>query len=134
MKYDVRFGSAFAIDQFGFVRKGQVTVDNDKVLFSGNKSWSALAKVGIFFLITVLPYALLGFGFSFLLAFVVIHYFCASAGSLTIQKTSINDVVRKGRKIQFKGQHPESGKTKKTVFKVDTGENAVCLENELKGK
>jgi len=134
MKYNVAFGSAFAVDQFGFVRKGQVTVEGDKVLFSGNKSWSTLAKVGIFLLITVLPLVLFGFGLGFLFALLIIHYFCSSDGNISIQKTSITDVVRMGRKIQFKGQHPESGKTKKTVFKVDTEENAASLENEIKGR
>ena len=134
MQYNVTFGSAFATDQFGFVRKGTVTTGTDAVVFAGKKSWSTMAKLGVFLAITVLPLLLFRFGLGFFLALVVIHYLCASDGSLSIQKSSITDVERKGKQIKFKGQHPDSGKTKKTVFKVDTEENAMNLENELKDK
>ena len=58
MQYNVSFGSAFAVDQFGFVRKGTVTTGGDKVVFAGRKSWSTMAKLGIFLAITVLPLVL----------------------------------------------------------------------------
>ena len=134
MNYNVAFGSAFSVDQFGFVRKGQIKVDGDKIIYLGKKSWSTIAKLGVFFLIAVLPIVLFRFGLGFFLALVVIHYLCASDGNLSISKSSISDVERKGRHIKFKGEHPESGKIKKTVFKVDCEENAISLENELKSR
>ena len=135
MQYNVTFGSAFSTDQFGFVRKGTVKLGTDTVMFSGKKGWSFMAKLGVFLVIIVLPMLLFGFGLGwlgFLLTLVMIHYFCASDGALCIQKSSITGVKRKGKQIQFKGQHPDSGKIKKTVFKVDTEKNAISLENELK--
>ncbi len=134
MKYDVTFGSAFAVDRFGFVRKGQVAVEGGKVVFLGKKRWSILARLGVFLGITVLPLLLFDFGLGWLLALILIHYFCASDGNLFIQKASITDVLRQGRQIRFRGQHPESGKTRKTVFKVDTEENAISLEHALRGE
>lgn len=131
MDYSVRFGSAFATDQFGFVRAGKVAVEESTVTFTGKKSWSAAAKVGVFLLITVVPLILFRFGLGFLLALVVIHYLCASDGSITIQRASISGVQRKGRQIRFTGAHPETGKTKRSIFKADTEENAVRLEQEL---
>ena len=92
MQYNVSFGSAFTVDQFGFVRKGTVTIEPDTVVYAGNKSWSILAKLGIFLLITLLPLFLFGFGLGFLPALVVIYYFCASKGSLSIQRATISDI------------------------------------------
>lgn len=131
MVYNVRFGSAFATDQFGFVRAGKVAIEDSTVVFTGKKSWSPMAKVGVFLLITVVPLVLFRFGLGFILALVVIHYLCASDGSITIQETSISDVQRKGRQIRFKGAQPETGKRKRSIFKVDTEENAIRLEKEL---
>ena len=134
MQYNVSFGSAFAVDQFGFVRKGTVSIESDSVVYTGNKNWSALAKLGVFLLITLLPLFLFGFGLGFLLALVVIHYFCASKGSIVIKKASISDIEQKGKQVKFKGEYSESGKIKKTVFNVDTEENAANLVAELKNK
>ena len=106
VEYNVSFGSAFAVDQFGFVRKGKVSAGDTTVTFQGKKSWSTLAKVGIFLLITIVPLVLFGFGLGFILALVVIHYFCASDGSLNIQKASVKAIRRKGRQIKFTGKHP----------------------------
>jgi len=131
MTYNVSFGSAFEVDQFGFVRGGQITVEGGKVIFTGNKGWPVIAKVGVFLFLTIVPLLLFRFGLGCLLALVIIHYFCASKGSLSVEQASLTDVRRNGRQIKFQGQHPESGKRKKTIFKVDTEENAVGLEREL---
>lgn len=132
MQYNVKFGSAYAMDQFGFMRKGTVTTGEDTIVFAGKKSWSTMAKLGVFLAITILPWVLFRFGAGFLPALIVIHYLCTSDGSLSIQKSSITDIQRNGKQIKFKGQHPDSGKPKKTVFKADTEENAASLESELK--
>ncbi len=131
--YKIRFGSAFSIDQFGFVGQGKVGVEADKVVFSGRKHWSVLMRLLIFLLITVVPFALIGFTLVWFVALVVIHYFCTSSGTLTIEKSTITNIQRKGWMIRFKGQHPDSGKTKRTVFKVYSEEIAVKLEKELHG-
>ena len=131
MQYNVSFGSAFVADQFGFVRKGTVTTGGDAVVFSGKQRWSTMAKFGVFLAITILPAILFGFGLGWLLALIVIHEFCTSDGSLSIQKSTIAELQRDGRRIKFTGQQPDSGETKKTVLKVDSEENAKRLENEL---
>ncbi len=167
MQYNVSFGNAFARDEFGFVRKGTVSAEPDKVVFSGKRSWGTLAKLSVLLLVIVsmvlfvfgpgrelalgvfwylfssggivfqliaeFPMEMSGLG-PVILAAVVIDYFCVSDGALSIHKASVTDVHRKGRQIMFKGQYLDSAKTKKTVFKVDTKENAVALENELRNK
>jgi hypothetical protein len=132
MQYNVRFGSDFAVDQFGFVRNGTVTTDGETVAFGGLKHWPAIARFGVFLSITLLPVVLFRSGVGIFPAFAVIHYFCASAGNLSIQKSTITDVQRNGRQIKFKGRHHKTGKVKKTVFRVDTEGNAARLETDIK--
>lgn len=132
MQYNVSFGSALEVDQFGFVREGTVTTRSDTVVIAGKKSWSALARAGVFLAITVLSLILVGFGLGFIPALFVIHYFCASDGSLVVRKSTVRDVQRKGRQIKFRAEHPESGEYKKAVLRIDTEENARRLEGEHK--
>jgi len=131
-KYSVSFGTAFLVDQFGFIRKGTVTAERDNIVLEGKKSWPVIAKVGVFLAITVLPMVLFKIGLGFLLALFIVHYLCCSQGSLSIQKSTIRKVQRNGRLIKFWGQYPGSHATKKSVFKVDTKWNAASLERELK--
>ena len=132
MGINVTLGSTFAVDQFGFIRKGTVTIEDDKIIFSGKNHWSAIVRIGIFLFITIVPFLLFRFGLGIFPALVVVHYFCVSDGKLAVSKATITNVIRKKRQMKFKGKHPESGKIKKPVFKVDSIENAVILENELK--
>ncbi len=131
MLYKVSFGTAFTIDQFGFVRKGEIAIEPNRVIYYGNKSWSLLGKAIAFPFIVLLLY-LFGIGLFFALpALVILYYYGASDGSLSIKKDTISDIKQAGKKITFKGIQPESGKIKKTIFKVDTEENANKLILEL---
>lgn len=132
MKYNVTFGSAFAVDQFGFVGKGAVSVGESTVSFEGRKSWSTIVKLLVFLAITLLPLFLFGFGLGWLLALVVIHYFCTSKGALSIQRASIEAVELKGRQLKFQGIHPETGKIRKTVFKAESEQAASSLADFLR--
>ncbi len=132
MKYNVTFGSAFSVDQFGFVGKGAVLVEDSTVTFEGRKSWSAMIKLSVFLAMTLLPLFLFGFGLGWLLALVVIHYLCASKGALSIQRASIEEVELKGRQVKFKGLHPETGKIRKTVFKAESEQSASSLAGLLR--
>lgn len=137
LTYKVAFGSASALDQFGFVRNGEIKIQGDQITYFGNKRWSILAQIIILLLILVGLPALFGYALGFLsilLVLVIMDYFCTSAGTLSIPRQSVTDVKRKGRQIRFKASHPKSGKIKKTVFKVDTEENAMSLENVLKNR
>lgn len=135
MQYSVTFGSILTpVDAFGFVSNGTVTTGEGAVVFMGKKQWHPLLKAGIFLAITILPLIVFNFGFGyfgFFLALMVIHFSCSSDGSLSIPKSTISNVQRSGRQIKFMAQHPDSGKTRTTVFKVDTDQNAVSLESEL---
>jgi hypothetical protein len=53
MLYNVSFGSAFSIDQFGFVRKDEIAIEPNRVIY-GNKSWSLLGKAIAFPFIVLL--------------------------------------------------------------------------------
>ncbi|HEX4966333.1 MAG TPA: hypothetical protein VF173_36330 [Thermoanaerobaculia bacterium] len=135
MRYNVAFGSSFSVDQFGFVGRGVVTTESDTVVFSGNKGWPWPAKLGVFVALTVVLFSLLRIAIlEPFVALVLIHYFCTSKRSLSIQRASITNVQRDGRWIRFTGQHPESGKGKQTVFKVDTEQGAASLEATLSSR
>ena len=132
MEYKIRYGSAFAVDEFGFVRKGKINITEDIVELSGNKHWSVLARLGVFLAITILPAVLFGFGLGILLALVIIHYFCTSPGSVKFRRSHIKEVQRSGRKITFKAPIKEGGKFKKSLFKAATEEEARGIEEALR--
>jgi len=131
MEFQVNFGSAFAIDGFNFVRQGEVAVDDRSVTYTGKQKWSVGLQVVIFLVLTVVPYLIFGIGLGLILALVVIHYFCASDGSISISKGTITDVVRKNRLITFKGIHPDTNRRCKAVNVMRNIEDAERLEDAL---
>lgn len=131
MEYQIKYGSAFAVDQFGFVGKGKINIGEETVELFGKKHWSVLARLGIFLAITVLPIVLFGFGIGFLLALVVIHYFCASPGSVKFNKHDLKEVKRWGRKITFKTSIEDVSKLKKSLFNATNEEDAKAIESSL---
>lgn len=135
MEYQIRYESAFAVDQFGFVRKGKIKINGEVVELAGYKHWSALARLGVFLAITILPLALFGVGVGFLLALVIIHYFCASPASLKFNKSDITEVRRSTRKISFRARDPlkQGGKLKKSLFNATSEEEAIAIEKALLG-
>jgi len=54
-RYDVRFGSAFSIDQFGFVRNGEMAVNENAITFSGNRHWPLWRRFLAFLVSTIAP-------------------------------------------------------------------------------
>jgi hypothetical protein len=131
MEYKVVFGIGFSADGFRFVGKGKIQIEQDRVIFVGKKSWPFIAKFGIFLLITVVPLFLFGFGLGWLGALFVFYYFCVSNGSLTIERSTISNVSRNRRIISFKAQHPKLRETKRTIFKVESEQQALQLESNL---
>ena len=73
----------------------------------------------------------LKFGLGIFVAFVIVHYFCASPASLAVRRATVTAVQRKGRRIVFTAEHPTSGKVKTSLFSVDTDQNAASLEKAL---
>lgn len=132
MEHLIKFGSAFTIDQFGFVGKGKINIDYSNVTLSGKRHWSTMARVGVFLAITILPIILFGFGLGFLLSLVVIHYFCVSPALLKITLLDIREVKRSGKKITFLAPDKSKGnKTKKSLFYALTEEEAKEIEEVL---
>jgi len=129
--WDVYFGSAFAVDGYGFVGRGTVTFHERTVIFDGKKSWSDGAKIGIFLTITIVPYLLFKVALGIIPAFVVVYYFCASKGTSTISRRSIHDVKRKGRTITFRGINPDSGKRVRAIFLAGNVEEGERIEWEF---
>ncbi len=133
MNYVVTFGSSFAVDKFGFVRKGSVLIDAQYITYTGKKSWSGITKLGVFLALTLLPMLLFGVGFGFILALIIIHYFCATDGTLQIDRSTVQDVERRGRQITFKAEDPNTGKTRKGILCFVSKEDAEAAEKALGG-
>lgn len=131
MAYKVKFGSAFSIDQFGFTRTGNVSVEDDVVIFSGNLKWGTGKRIASFLIIFFLLATVLGI-YAIFFALFFNHYFCASKGSLNISRGSISGVSRSGRRLRFIGLHPESGKLRCANLRVNSVNDAIALESELK--
>lgn len=145
MQYHVWFGGRdFALDLSGFDGEGTVTTDGETVMISGERKDPTLRRLGLFLALLILVsvcsicLALLSvalaisiFGVSFIAAVVV-----ASTGSsyvnLAIPKSTITDVQRNRRQIEFSGWHPETGRREWVVFSVDTEGNAARLETDIK--
>jgi hypothetical protein len=135
MKYNVKFGSSFSVDEFGFVHDGEVTIDADNVTFTGKKNWPALARWGVVLAMWLVPQFLFKITLVGIIPGMLIVYFLGTTkASIAIPKSSVCNFVRNEKKITFSGIDSSSGKQKKTTFKVDTEENAKALETELATK
>jgi hypothetical protein len=128
--FTVRFGTAFAVDQFGFIGSGTIKFEGEEVTISGQRHWSTLARTGVFLGITVVPYLLLGVGVGLLLALVVIHYFCASYDERRIEKSTISSVTHSKKKISFRSPN-DAGKLVKSLFRTRDVESASGIERLL---
>ena len=129
--YKVYFGSALAVDGFGFVGRGTLTIAEKSIVFDGKKSWSVGAKIGIFLLITLVPLLLFGIGLGILPALLVVYYGCTSAGRMSITRDWIYDIRRKGRTISFRGINPDTGKDVRAIFLARDDGEAERLEINL---
>jgi len=125
MEYVIKYGSFFAIDQFGFVGKGRINIDGLDITLSGKKHWSTLSQIGIFFL--------LSFVLGPLFALLIVHYFCASPASLKFSLSDIREVKRSGKKITFLAPDKNSNKIKKSIFSGLNEEEAEEIEKALTG-
>ena len=132
MTYQVTFGSAFAVDKFGFVGKGKIGIGNDYIVLEGNQSWPTIAKLFIFLLITILPYVIFGFGLGFILALVLIHYYCTSPGEIIIAKLTITDLKQSGKSISFNGVASGGKKKRKARIKASSRKEADEITSALK--
>lgn len=121
--FAVRFGSAFAIDEFGFVGKGSISILTDRVELAGSRSISLRP----FFMVLSLVVFFLVHGIAGLVL-ALVSYFCLSDGVKPIPKTLIREVRRDGRKVSFRSKDKEDQKDKKCLFVCSDESQAKAVE------
>ena len=131
--YTVSFGGAFSVDQFGFVRRGHLVVQADAVRYEGRGKRSLAARWGMFLLLTFVPLLLLGIGVGFLLAYAIVNYVWVVDSTLRIPARAIASVTRDGRRIRFKAEHPETGKTCRSDIRFALESEAIAAERAISG-
>lgn len=133
-QFSVNFGNILAPEGFGFIHGGTVAVENDYIIFNGERSWSLGIKLAIICLLTLVMY-FVGFMIGWLILLVLVNYLAVTKNqTLSIPRESIAEVKRTKRAIRFKGRCSKTGKVRKSFFAVDTLENAVILEDLLNGR
>lgn len=133
MIHNVVFGTAFAVDQFGFVGKGTVTFRGEYVDLSGRRSWAWWAKLLIFLAMTGIPLVLFGVALGLIPSLLVIYYAAASPATITLEHNKITDVVLKKKQVNYKAPDPASGKIKKGFLSAKTEDEALAIVNALQG-
>lgn len=133
-----RFGS----DQFGFIRDVSVTMDGDRLTFSGKKSWWFVTQ-GLFAfgmaIISVVILDRIGVCYAdpinililFILFALVAQRICVYNGSFEIQRPSLTDLTRDGARVRFKGEHRISHRIKEFVIELDSVDTAIRFASEL---
>ncbi|MCE2593850.1 hypothetical protein K6Y31_03370 [Motilimonas cestriensis] len=135
MEFDIKYGSAFSIDKWGFVGKGKVKISDDKITFSGRQAWPAWKKLLTGLIFFSIPTYFLKFGLAFVLpTFVVVHYLCVSKNQLSVLRSSISNIEQKGKKISSKAQQLDSKHNKKSLFQAYNIQVAQDLISALKSK
>ena len=154
--FAVRFGSARAVDQFGFVRKGQLTCLADTIEFRGMRHWPRVARFGLGLVAWILlvaafhalangdpseaggPVNSLRFYIDMVallgapcLAMMLTHYLCASSGTLSLAKSQITGVVRRGAQISFSAVAPGTNKPVKGLFRAENEAARAAIEKHL---
>jgi len=131
--YAVRFGGAFSVDQFGFVRRGMLVIRPDAVRYEGWGKHSLAARWGMFLLITYVPLLLFRVGVGILLAYAIVNYIWVVGATLRIPAGAIASVTRKGRRIRFKAEHPETRKMCRSDILFALESEAIAAENAIGG-
>ena len=78
----------------------------------------------------MVPYLLLRVGIGWVLALVLIHYFCTSIGTCRIPRSGIECVRRSGRKISFRARD-HLGKLRRSIFRAADLADASRIERLL---
>lgn len=132
MEFEITYGSAFAIDKWGFVGKGEMRIDENNITFSGRRAWPAWKKLLTGLIIFAIPTLLFKFGLAFVLpTFVIVHYLCVSYDQVSVSRSSISELKHKGKKVTFIAQDSHSEKTQKSLFKVNSNEATQALISAL---
>ena len=130
MEYQIKYGSSTAIDQLGFVRKGNIKISDESIELSGNKHWSPWVRVVAFLFIGTILSAFYHNLAWFIIALVIEHYFCTSKRVIKLNKSEIIDINRSGVKITFKV--PMGNKSKRSLFRAKNEKEAIEIQSALK--
>lgn len=131
MEYKVSYGSAFAVDQFGFVGKGKILFHDETLKLVGNKKWPVFPRICIFLAITILPWLIFHLSLGFLLALILIHFLCRSNSMITLDSSSLSNIKKSGKRISFKASIMGQAKIRKTLFIAFNEDGAQAIEGDL---
>lgn len=159
--FPVTFGSAWAVDQLGFVRAGEIKISTAGIEYVGSRLWPGWMRVPVFLVATVVGWFIMGsitsaLGHAIprdsgavlyllmaglglftllgtpLLILTLIPYFCASAGKLLIERPAITEVTHRGCGVTFLTASP-GGKPRRTRFRVVSAVAATRIAQSLGG-
>lgn len=129
--YAVGFGSAFVVDQNGFVRSGTLTVDGPYLEVAGPKHLPALHRLVITVGALIAWWLLFGFGvFSILIIITLVHYFGAKQTSMRWARPHISEITRSGKIITF-SVPGSGGRLKKAVLRATDPGSAAAIEARM---
>lgn len=136
MKEEIRFGTAFAIDGLGFIRRGTIELVGDQVVVSGPRHWSTLARVGLFVIFAMLTLIIVGVVGALVLSLLVltlIHYIAASRESLRFPCMDIAMPASTGEVVTMHARDPRSKEHVKCIFRAKDPDTAARLVAAIKG-
>lgn len=157
--FPVTFGSAWAVDQLGFVRAGEIKISSAGIEYVGPRLWPSWMRVPVFLVATVVGWFILGsitsaLGHAIprdsgavlyllmaslglftllgtpLLILTLIPYFCASASKLLIERAAISEVKHRGCGVTFLTASP-GGKPRRARFRVVSAVAATRIAQSL---
>ncbi len=130
--YHVHFIRPLNFDRFGFVGKGSITIEPKLIILSGHKTWSLPERALAFILLVIVLQPILPLWLIIIFAGIIAYYFCVSEKIRPLGRKSTSDFRRKDAQIEFQARDLKYGQFKRTIFQVDTLENAINLEKELR--
>lgn len=149
--FSIAFGSALALDPFGFVGSGELRLGGDKVEFVGRRQWPGWARAGVFLVATPVGWWLLGaitgalprdggallhwlavclWLFTLvgtpLLVLTLMPFLCASATTLAVHRSAISGVSRRGHGVTLQVSF-STGKPRQSRFRAKNDSEAGTL-------
>ena len=156
----VRFGTAFAVDQLGFVGTGEVKLTATGIEYVGRRLWPGWMRALIFLVATGMGWFVFGAitaivdrsippdagAVVYLLATVlnlftvvgtpllvltVMPHFCASLANLTLDRIAISMVNHRGRGVSFLAARP-TGKPRRASLRAASAADAATIAAHLR--
>ncbi len=125
--YPIRYGSAWAVDGFGFVGKGTLDIDDSEIKLHGR-----MAVVGRNIIDVVGIALVIWKGLIWLPLLLLRFAFVTNPKTVVLQKVDVREVSRKGRRITFLATVPNSKRLKRSRFRLDNEESAKSVEELIR--